>query len=85
MNFDSLVILGRSFFYQHTIIAICILVGLVAFACFKPKIVMKIGVFAMIMGVLFYIISLLGGTLSTGVKHKDTLTERSQEANELNR
>ena len=85
MNLDYFVTIGRNFFYRHTIIAVAIIVAIAVFACFKPKVMLKMGVFVSVMGVLFYIISLLGGTLSTGVQHKDTLTGRSQEANELPR
>ena len=83
MNLDYFITIGRNFFYTHTIIAVSIIVAIAIFACFKPKAMLKLGIFGLVMGVLFYIISLLGGTLSTGVKHTDTLTDRSQDANEL--
>jgi len=80
MDFDTLYNAVSNFYYQDTILSVGILLAVVILVYLNPKKSLKFAVFLVIMGVIFYIISLLGGTMFTGVEHTEDLTHKSKQA-----
>jgi len=78
MNFERLLNTGINFLQSHPIAVIILVVGLVIVSTAKPKDIYKFLVFAVIMGVILYIISQFGETASTGLKQKDEMIHQTQ-------
>ena len=78
MDFERLLNSGISFLQNHPIATILLVVGLVIVSTAKPKDVYKFLVFAIIMGVVLYIISQLGESTSTGLKQKDEMIHQTR-------
>jgi hypothetical protein len=70
--------MGINFLQSHPIAVIILVVGLVIVSTAKPKDVYKFIVFAVIMGVILYIISQFGEIASTGLKQKDEMIHQTQ-------
>ena len=68
----------NNFLQNHPIETIIQVVGLVIVSTAKPKDMYKFLVFAVIMGVILYIISHLGDTASTGLEQKDKMIHQSK-------
>ncbi len=60
--------------------AIVIGVAVVALFYFKTKEMFKLVAFCFFMAIVFYLITLLAGTLNTGAKQKDQMIYKSKEA-----
>jgi len=69
---------GINFLQNHPIEVIILVVGLVIVSTAKPKDIYNFLVFAVIMGVILYIISQLGNTASTGFKQKDKMIHQTR-------
>ncbi len=78
MNFERFLNTGINYFQNHPIAIIILVVGLIIVSTAKPKDIYKFIVFAVIMGVIFYIISQFGETASTGLKQKDEMIHQTQ-------
>ena len=70
--------MGINFLQSHPIAVIILVVGLVIVSTAKPKDVYKFIVFAVIMGVILYIISQFGEIASSGLKQKDEMIHQTQ-------
>ena len=77
MNFERLLNTGSNFLQNHPMEVIILVVGLVIVSTAKPKDIYKFIVFAVIMGVILYIISQFGETASTGLKQKDEMIHQT--------
>jgi len=66
------------FLKNNPIITVALVVGVVIFATAKPKDIYKFIVFAVIMGVAMYIISMLGESTSTGLDQKDDMIHQTR-------
>jgi hypothetical protein len=78
MDFERLLNTGISFLQNHPIAVIVLVVGLVIVSTAKPKDIYKFLVFAVMMGVVFYIISQLGESTSTGLDKKDQMIHQTR-------
>jgi hypothetical protein len=78
MNSERLVNTGLNFLQNHPIAVIILVVGLVIVSTAKAKDIYKFLVFAVIMGVILYIISQFGNSASTGLKQKDEMIHQTQ-------
>lgn len=78
MNFERLLNTGINFLQSHPIAVIILVVGLVIFSTAKPKDIYKFLVFAIIIGVIFYIISQLGESTSTALKTQDEMIHQTR-------
>ena len=78
MDFERLLNTGINFLQNHPIAVIVLVVGLVIVSTAKPKDIYKFLVFAVIMGVVFYIISQLGESTSTGLDKKDEMIQQTR-------
>jgi uncharacterized phage infection (PIP) family protein YhgE len=78
MNFERFLNTGINFFQNYPIAVIILVVGLVIVSTAKPKDIYKFLVFAIIMGVIFYIISRLGESTSTGLDNKDEMIQQTR-------
>lgn len=77
MNLDTLYAAGIGFFQNHTIPAVAILAVIAIITYVKPKAIFKILLLGAVIGLLFYLISFMTESMSTGIEHKDTLTHKS--------
>ena len=78
MNFERLLHTGINYLQGNPIAVIILVVGFVIVLTAKPKDIYKFLVFAVIMGVVFYIISQLGESTSTGLKQKDDMIHQTR-------
>jgi lipopolysaccharide export LptBFGC system permease protein LptF len=78
MNFERLLNTGINFLQSHPIAVIILVVSLVIFSTAKPKDIYKFLVFAVIMGVILYIISQFGETASIGLQQKNEMIHQTQ-------
>ena len=78
MNFESFLNTGINYFQNHPIAVIILVVGLIIVSTAKPKDIYKFLVFAIIIGVIFYIISQLGESTSTALKIKDEMIHQTR-------
>ena len=77
MNFERFLNTGINFFQNYPIAVIILVVGLVIVSTAKTKDMYKFLVFAIIMGVIIYIISQFGGLTSTGLNQKDEMIHQT--------
>ncbi len=79
MDIDQ--VMGRitGLYHSHTPVAIGVLVILLVLAVAKPKAATKLLLFALVMGVIFYMLAYLGQSMFTGVQHKDTMIHKSED------
>ena len=78
MNFERFLNTGINYFQNHPIAIIILVVGLIIVSIAKPKYIYKFLVFAIIIGVIFYIISQLGESTSTALKTKDEMIHQTR-------
>ena len=78
MKFEKLLNTSIIFLQNHPIVAIILVVGLIVVFIAKPKGVYKFLIFAVIMGIILYIISQFGNLASTGLKQKDQMIHQTQ-------
>ena len=78
MNFERLLNTGSNFLQNHPMEVIILVVGFVIVSTAKPKDIYKFLLFAVIMGVILYIISQIGDTASTGLQQKDKMIHQSK-------
>ncbi len=79
MSFENMISYVVDFFNTHTIFAIAIVIIIVVFLFWRPKAVFKFAVFILIIGAAVWVIGLLGGSFTTGVKHKDDLIHKTDQ------
>ena len=77
MNIETLIAAGIAFYQNHTIPAVAILVVIAVIAFTKPKEIFKLLLVGLAIGVIFYLISYMGDSMSTGIEQKDALTHKS--------
>lgn len=77
MNIETLIAAGITFYQNYTIPAVAILVVTAVIAFKKPKEIFKLLLVGLAIGVIFYLISFMGDSMSTGIEQKDTLTHKS--------
>ena len=78
MDFERLLNSGIYFFKSNPIVAFALVIGLIIVATAKPKDIYKFIVFAVIMGVVLYILSQLGDSTSTGLQQKDKMINQTR-------
>jgi lipopolysaccharide export LptBFGC system permease protein LptF len=64
---------GIHYLQNHPLVVLLLFVGLIIVSTVKAKGIFKFVVFAIIIGVILYIISQLGETTSTALKNKDDM------------
>lgn len=79
MNIETLLAAGIAFYQNYTIPAVAIFVVIAVIAFKKPKDFFKLLLVGLAIGVIFYLISFMGESMSTGIEQKDTLTHKSGE------
>lgn len=77
MNIETFIAAGITFYQTYTIPAVAILVAIAVIAFKKPKELFKLLLVGLAIGVIFYLISFMGDSMSTGIEQKDTLTHKS--------
>ena len=77
MNIETLLAAGITFYQKNTIPAVAIFIVLAVIAFKKPKEIFKLLLVGLAIGVIFYLISFMGESMSTGIEQKDTLTHKS--------
>ncbi len=80
MNIDYYFSLAVNFLYTNKIVALIILVVLILFIWKKPGEAFKFGIFVGVMAVIFYFISLMGGTMTDGSGDKKHMSTKSEQA-----
>lgn len=80
MDLDSLVRTAVHYFHQYTVVSLVFLAALAVFVFIKPKQAFKAAVFALVIGVMFYVISLVNDSMFSGVQQKDKMIKRSTDA-----
>jgi Na+/phosphate symporter len=78
MDFDRMISYVVSFYHTHTPIAIAIAIAIFFIAYWKPKIAFKFGSAVFFIALVFYMISLLGGLLTAGTKHKEGMINKTE-------
>ena len=78
MDFERFFNLAVNFLQAYPVLAVILVVGVVIVATAKPKDIYKFLVFAVIMGVVFYVISQLGESTSTGLNQKDEMIHQTR-------
>jgi hypothetical protein len=79
MNIETLIAAGIAFYQNHTIPAVAILVVIAVIAFKKPKEIFKLLLVGLAIGVIFYLISFMSDSMSTGIEQKNVLTHKSGE------
>ncbi len=79
MNFNTLSEKCQFFFQNHKAIALAIIGALCIFGYLKPKEFFKLLMLALFLGVVLYIVSLLGESATTGIEQKDQMMHKSEE------
>ncbi|PID77075.1 MAG: hypothetical protein CSB24_03405 [Deltaproteobacteria bacterium] len=69
-----------AFFQNHMIISAAVALAVIIFIWKKPGEAFKAAVFLVGMAVVFYILSLLGGTMFDGVDRKNDVTQKTENA-----
>jgi len=77
MNIETLLAAGTTFYQNYTIPAVAILIVIAVLAFKKPKEFFKLLLVGVAIGIIFYLISFMGDSMSTGIEQKDTLTHKS--------
>jgi uncharacterized membrane protein len=70
---------ARTFLSSNPIIAVVIGVILIVLFYSQPKEMFKLAVFGLFLAVVFYVITLLAGTVDTGSKQKDQMIYKSRD------
>ena len=79
MEPKNLIYRGIDFLKAEPIIAI-VLIGIVAVLFyFKKKAMLRILVIFLVIGLVYYLLTLFGGMTSTGVNQKEKIIEKSQQ------
>ena len=79
MNIETFIAAGIAFCQNHTIPAVAILVVIAVIAFKKPKEIFKLLLVGLAIGVVFYLISFMSDSMSTGIEQKNVLTHKSGE------
>ncbi len=79
MDIETLIAAGIAFYQNHTIPAVAILVVIAVIAFKKPKEIFKLLLVGLAIGVIFYLISFMSDSMSTGIEQKNVLTHKSGE------
>lgn len=77
MSFEALYAAGEGFFQNYTIPAVVVLGVITVFALKKPKELFKLLLVGLAIGIIFYLITFMTDSMSTGIEQKDTLTHKS--------
>ena len=75
MTPDELIAYAIDFFYAHPPVAIGIIVFLCILAYFRPKPLLRTAVILLVLGGIFYGLTLIGDLTSTGVSQKKKMVE----------
>lgn len=67
-----------AFICGHTLIVICSVAALSLFIYYKPKTMFKIMLLALGIGIVFYIISLMGESMFEGVQKKEEMGHKTK-------
>jgi len=78
MTFENSLNTGLNYLQNHPVVVIILVVGLIIISTAKSKDIYKILVFAIIIGVIFYIISQLEESTSTALKIKDEMIHQTR-------
>ena len=79
MDFNTLIERCQVFFQNNRIVALAIIAALALLGYLKPKVFFKALMLALLLGVVLYIISLLGESTTTGIQQKDQMMYKSKE------
>ncbi|MFZ5772251.1 MAG: hypothetical protein ACOY4W_12535 [Thermodesulfobacteriota bacterium] len=79
MDINALLASCQLFFQNNKITAAVIIAALALFGYLKPKIFSKLLMLALLLGVVLYIVSLLGESATTGIEQKDQMMYKSKE------
>lgn len=79
MDINALLASCQLFFQNNKITVAVIIAALALFSYLKPKIFSKLLMLALLLGVVLYIVSLLGESATTGIEQKDQMMYKSKE------
>ncbi|MEW6521534.1 MAG: hypothetical protein AB1461_19220 [Thermodesulfobacteriota bacterium] len=79
MDINALLASCQLFFQNNKITVAVIIAALALFGYLKPKIFLKLLMLALLLGVVLYIVSLLGESATTGIEQKDQMMYKSKE------
>jgi len=79
MDFNALIEKCLLYFQNNKAIALAIIVALCLFGYLKPKQFFKLLMLSLFLGVVLYIVSLLGESTTTGIQQKDQMMHKSEE------
>jgi hypothetical protein len=78
MDIKEIYDIAVGFIHGHTIIVISLVVALGVFIYYKPKAMFKVMILAVGVGLVFYIISLLGESMYEGVQKKEEMIHKTK-------
>ena len=79
MDFNTLIEKCQFYFQNNKAIAAVIIAALTIFVYLKPKIFFKLLMLALLLGVILYIVSLMGESTTTGIEQKGRMMYKSKE------
>ena len=79
MDLKELILRGIDFLKGEPVIAAAIIGILVVLFIFRRKAMLRIVAIFLVLAVLYYLVTLVGGMTSSGVSQKETLIEKSQQ------
>lgn len=80
MNSHHLLELAMMFFRQYTLLAVVLAAAVALFALARPKEFGKLLLVVGFLAAVLYVLSLIGGTMETGIKEKDQMIYKTQNA-----
>ena len=79
MDFNTLIEKCQFYFQSHTAIALALIAAICLFGYLKPNIFFKLLMLALFLGVVLYIVTLIGESATTGLEQKDQMMHKSKE------
>lgn len=80
MNVHHLLEVAMTFFRQYPLLAVVLAAAVVLYGLARPKELGKLLAVVALLAIVFYLLSLLGGTLNTGIKEKDEMIYKTRDA-----
>ena len=77
MNFEELIRIGNNFYYDYPYVIIIFAVVLLVFLYLKPKQFLKLMITFLVLGAVFYILSMIGEATLTGISQKGKMVNNA--------
>jgi len=78
MDLEELIRIGNNFYYDYPYIIIIFIAVLLVFLYLKPKQFLKLMIMLLVLGAVFYILSMIGEATFTGVSQKEKIVNKAR-------